>query len=142
MAANTNPIFVSIPRIFHSNNLTTQNQTKDLMSGTIPPPVFRAGTEGGYLDHIRAKPLGTNIASAARVFLNNGGTTTGVLDGRANNVMITEVSLPAITISEVAAQIDIAIPIKMALPPSWNVYVVLATTVAAGWVFTGVGGDY
>lgn len=135
----TSPIFINVPKVGMSNTLITQNQTKDLSSGTIPNPIFEANTvNGSYLDHIRAKPLGTNIASVARVFYNNGGPTTTA----TNNAMITEVSLPAITISEVAAQIDIVIPIKEALPPAANVYVVIGTTVAAGWTFTGWGGDY
>jgi hypothetical protein len=140
----TTPIFVNVPVIYSSNVLITQNQTKDMTSGTIPNPVFKSNTStGSYLDHIRAKPTGTNIASAARIFLNNGGVTTGLrADGGANNMLLTEISLPAITISEVAAQIDIVIPIKIALPPAWNVYTVLATTVAAGWVFIGIGADY
>lgn len=135
----TAPIFVNVPKVYSSNTITAANVSKDLSTGTIPPPVFQANTtNGSFLDHIRAKPLGGQIASVARVFWNNGQATTTAI----NNAMITEISLPAITGTETAAQIDIVIPVKEALPPSANVYVLLGTAVANGWVFTGWGGDY
>jgi len=132
------PIFLRKPRIYFSNTILTQNQTRIATTGTITQ-VFAANTDSGsYLDHIRAKPLGTNVATVVRVFINNGGVTTQ----QNNNVLFTEVTLAATTLSEVAGLVDVPIPMKIPLDPGYNVYVTLGTTVAAGWNFTGVGGDY
>lgn len=59
-----------------------------------------------------------------------------------NSKLYGEVSLPATTISAVAALVDIDYPMNFALPAGWQVYVGLATTVAAGWVVTPIAGDY
>lgn len=59
-----------------------------------------------------------------------------------NNKFYGELSLPATTISATAATPDIDYPMNMALPPGWEVYVGLGTTVAAGWTVTAIGGDY
>lgn len=132
------PIFVRTPRLYFSNTLITQNQTRLANSGTLTQ-VFAANTTvGSYLDHIRAKPIGTNAITVVRVFINNGQSTAA----QNNNVLYTELSLPAITLGETAGQPDIPIAIKAPLKPGFNVYVTLGTTVAAGWTFTAVGGDY
>ena len=132
------PIFLRAPRLYFSNTLLTQNQTRYANSGTITQ-VFAANTlNGSYLDHIRAKPIGTNVVTVVRVFINNGQSTTL----QNNNVLFTELSLPAITLNEAQAQPDVPIAIKAPLKPGYNVYVTLGTTVAAGWTFTGGGGDY
>jgi hypothetical protein len=118
----------------------TQNQTRfGNASGTgVMSLVYRSGANGSYLDHIRAKPTGTSAVTVARVWIFNGGIQTW-----ANNyTLFTEASLPAITLSETTSQIDVPLPMKVPLPPSYNVYVTIGTTVAAGWIFTGVGGDY
>ena len=133
------PVYVNKPRVGFSNTITAANITKTLQSGTITPVLFQANTvAGSYLDHIRAKPLGTNVASVARIFLNNGQSTA--LGN--NNSMIAEVSLPPTTASVQAVLPNLILPIKMALPASWNVHVTIGTAVAAGWTFSAFGGDY
>ena len=131
------PIFVRTPKIFFSNNIITQNQTR-FGGGTLALVYQSNSGNGSYLDHIRAKAAGTNAITVGRVWIFNGG-----IQGQANNyTLFTEVSLPAITLSEVASTQDVPIPMKIGLPPNYNVYVTIGTTVAAGWAFTGVGGDY
>jgi hypothetical protein len=139
MPAGTNPIYVSKPAAYWSNNIIIANTTKDLSSGTINNPVFRANsTNGSFLDHIRARASGTNVATVARFFLNNGGATTGA----ANNAMFTEITLSPTTVSERSSQPDVIVPVKMALQAGYNVHVTLGTAVAAGWQFSAFGGDY
>lgn len=139
MPAGTQPIYVSRPKVYWSNTITAANITKDLTTGTLNPPIFQANTaNGSFVDHIRARATGTNVASVARIFLNNGSNTLNFL----NNSMITEISLPITTISETGAQPDVILPLKMALQAGYNVHVTLGTAVAAGWEFTGFGGDY
>ena len=143
MPAGTQPIYVSRPKVYWSNTITAANITKDLTSGTLNPPIFQANTSNGsFVDHIRARSVGTNVASVARIFLNNGGNTAQMNNGIANNAMITEISLPVTNISETGAQPDVILPLKMALQAGYNVHVTLGTAVAGGWVFTGFGGDY
>jgi len=58
------------------------------------------------------------------------------------NVRFTEVTLPGTTLSEVAAQPDILVPLGFGLPAGYKINVVLGTAVAAGYIPTVVGGDY
>lgn len=59
-----------------------------------------------------------------------------------NSKLYGEVSLPATTLSATLATVDIDYPLNFALPPGWEVYVSLGTTVAAGWTVLSIGGDY
>lgn len=101
--------------------------------------VFTAdSTNGSFVQRIRCKAGGTNVAAVARVFLNNGstpGTST-------NNSFYGEIALPATTASTTAATVEVDYPMNIALPPSFRLYVGLGAAVAAGWVFTAIGGDY
>lgn len=100
--------------------------------------VFTAGANGGFLQRLRFKALGTNTASVARVFINNGSANTTA----ANNSFYGEISLPATTISAVSATVEIDYSMNFALPPAFTIYVGLGTTVAAGWVCTPIAGEY
>lgn len=59
-----------------------------------------------------------------------------------NSKLYGEISLPATTAIATAATSDIDYPMNFALPPGYEVYVGLGTTVAAGWVVLPIGGDY
>lgn len=100
--------------------------------------VFTAGANGGFVQRLRFKAIGTNTASVARVFINNGSANTTA----ANNSFYGEVSLPATTAIATAATVEIDYPMNFALPPTFRIYVGLGTTVAAGWVCTPVAGEY
>jgi len=100
--------------------------------------VFTAGSNGAWLERIRCKAKGTNVAAVARVFLNNGST-----QGTAsNNAFFDEIALPATTASTTAATPTVDQPMNVRLPAGFKVYVGLGAAVAAGWVFTAVGGQY
>lgn len=100
--------------------------------------VFTAGANGGFIQRLRFKAIGTNTASVARIFINNGSANTTA----ANNSFYGEVSLPATTAIATAATVEIDYPMNFALPPNWRIYVGIGTTVAAGWVCTPVAGEY
>jgi len=100
--------------------------------------VFTAGANGSYVQRLRFKAIGTNTASVARIFINNGSANTTA----TNNSFYGEISLPATTASAVAATVEIDYPMNLALPPGFKIYVGLGTTVAAGWVVTPVAGKY
>lgn len=106
--------------------------------GTHNKLVFTAGANGGFLQRLRFKAIGTNTATVARIFINNGSANTTA----TNNSFYGETSLPATTASNTAATVEIDYPMNFALPPGWRIYVGLATTVAAGWVCTPIAGEY
>ncbi len=136
MSANTKPIYSRSPHV-EWNTLLTGNTTKDGTSGMSL--IFTGdNNEGGMIHSIRCVPLGTNVATVIRIFLNNG-STTGTA---ANNSMIAQATLPATTNSEVSALPVIEIPLDRPLPANYDVYAVLGTTVAAGWQVTAFGGKY
>ena len=145
MAANTAPIYTLAPKVEWgatdgnggaAGSLKTANTAKD-GTGTVLT-VFTAGTEGSYVQEIRARAAGTNVASVLRVFLNNGSSNATL----ANNVMIAELPLPATTLTEVAALADYTINIQRAIPAGYKLNVTLGTTVAAGYFVSCFGGNY
>lgn len=135
MAANTTPIFPLTPKASWAT-ITAANTAKD-GTGTVNT-VVTAGANSAYVEDIRAKPLGTNVASVLRIFLNNGSTNTVA----ANNTLWYEISLPVSTLTEVASMNDVVIPINRAIPAGYKLNAVIGTAVAAGWAVTGASGDY
>jgi hypothetical protein len=101
--------------------------------------IFTAdATNGSYVQRIRFKAGGTNVATVARIYINNGAAPTTA----TNNVFYGEVSLPATTAIATAATVEIDYPLDFALPPGFRLYFGLATAVAAGWVACVIGGNY
>jgi hypothetical protein len=145
MAANTSPIY-SITGDQSTNDGTTMpstftTQAADYTGATATHNklVFTAdATNGGFIQRLRFKAIGTNTASVARIFINNGSANTTA----ANNAFYGEVSLPATTAIATAATIEIDYPMNFALKAGFTIYVGLGTTVAAGWVCTAIGGQY
>ena len=141
MAANTQPIFTLTPDIqWTTTPVNTSNTTKDLASGTIYLVFTSDATNGGYVQRIRFRTLGTNTnATVCRIWLNNGSVTTTA----TNNTLWDEITLPATTVSEVNAQANYELPLNFALPPGDRIYVTVGTnTTSAGWQVTVIGGKY
>ena len=246
MAANNEPIYSRRGAITRSVVLKLAANDYNGTNANTQEVFASDATNGGYLQRLRFKALGTNVATVARIFLNNGspnenwaaaptaptgtpsasggtilsGTYYGlviaidaynqqsVIGAMSTGVAVTgptgsiawtwtavpgavsyrlyvgsintqgaqdryftsatnsfsqtamhyagaydapqvgnckfygELTLPATTASATAATPDIDYPMNMALPPGWEVYVGIATAVAAGWAVTGIGGDY
>jgi hypothetical protein len=144
VAYNTDPLY-SI-RGNQSNNgttgmnaLVTAAANDYTGAGANNSLVFTAhATAGSYIQRLRFKAGGTNVATVARVFINNGSANTIA----TNNVFYGEVSLPATTAIATAATVDIDYPLNFALKPGFRIYIGLGTAVAAGWVVTPMAGDY
>ena len=137
MPANTAPIFTLLPEILWNNSVSAANTTTDLTSGTIYS-VFTGGTNGSYVQKIRFRHVGTNVATVVRVWLNNGGVTTTAL----NNTLFDEITIAANTVSQTAASTNYELPLNFALPPSYRIYVTTGTVLAAGLDVSVIGGDY
>ena len=137
MPANNNPIFSKKGALqWAAAALTAANTAKD-GTGTVST-IFTAGVEGNFLHKLIARPLGTNVASVLRVFVNNGLTNATA----ANNTLIAEFSLPATTLSEVAAQPSFELPLNFILPATFRINCTLGTAVVAGFSLTIIGGEY
>jgi len=136
MVANTAPIFTDIPNIAFVNGITAANTAKD-GTGTVST-IFTAGADGAFVQKLKIRPRGTNVATVLRVFLNNGGTNATA----TNNILYEEVGLPATTNTEIAAIVGLDLPLGIALPAGWTIFVTLGTLVAGGYAVTAVGGDY
>ncbi len=137
MAANTQPIFSIAGDVeWGTTAITTANTAKD-GTGTVLT-CFTANVDGAFVQRIRFRSAGTNIATVARVFINNGSTNATA----ANNVLYDEITLAATTLSEVAALPVYELPLNFALPAGYVLNVTLGTTVAAGYYVSVIGGKY
>ncbi len=138
MPANTTPIFSKIGDIQWINSVTAANTTTDLTAGTIYLVFTSDATNGGYVQKLRIRSLGTNVATVMRIWLNNGSAT-----GTAtNNTLYDEISLAASTVSQTSALAVYELPLNLALPAGYTIYVTLGTAVAAGFSVSAIAGKY
>ena len=137
MPGNTSPIFSKVASVEWESSVTAANTAKD-GTGTVDTVFTADATNGSYLQKLVVRPRGTNVASVLRVFLNNGASNTTA----SNNVLIAELSLPATTLTEVAALSGNELPLNIPVPPGYRVMVTLGTAVAGGYAITAMGGDY
>lgn len=101
--------------------------------------VFTAdSTNGSFIQRLRFKAKGSNVAAVMRVYINNGSANTTA----SNNTFYGEISLPATTASTTTATVDIDYTMNLGLPPGFRIYVGLGAAVAAGWTVTPIGGKY
>lgn len=138
MAGNTSPIWSKIGDIQWGITVATANTTTDLTTGTTYLIFTADATNGGYLQKLRVRPLGTNVATVLRIWINNGATTGAA----TNNTLYDEVSLGSSTASQTSALALYELPMNMALPAGYKIYVTLGTTVAAGFDVSAIGGKY
>ena len=140
MAANTQPIFSNQGFLKWGAAITAANTALDGTGTvtTIATGNAAGNASGNFIQKIIARPLGTNVASVARIFFNNGASNVTA----SNNALVIEVSLPASALNPAAAMTGVEIPLNLVLPASYNINAALGTAVAAGWIFTAVGGQY
>jgi hypothetical protein len=141
MPANNQPIFTRLADVqWTVSAMTVANTTTDLTAGTIYLAFSADSTNGGYVQRIRFRTLGTNSnATVARVWVNNGATTATA----ANNTLIDEITLPTTTVSQVAGQANYELPLNFALPAGYRIYITVGTApTSAGWNATVIGGKY
>ena len=134
--ANTTPIVPGTPSI-KWGTISAANTAKD-GTGTVVTVFTADAVDGSYVSSIVVRALGPHVASVLRVFINKGSTNATA----ANNSLLTELSLPASTLTEVAATAHYEIPIARALPAGYKLNVTLGTAVAAGYQVTTFGGDF
>lgn len=144
MAANNLPIFSRLGDVSKDGTtgmgaLVTAAAADYTGAGANNVLVWTAdASNGGFIQRVRLKAGGTNIATVMRFYFNNGSANTSA----TNNVFCGEISLPATTASATAATIDIDYPFNIAVPAGFRLYAGLGTAVAAGWVMMPVAGKY
>jgi len=146
MTANQNPIFTLVPDIqwgsVDDNSGATAGPiltASTTMDGTgFTTTVFTAGANGSYVQRLIARPVGTNVASVLRVFLNNGSSAAT----QSNNCLIAEAALPSTSLSQTGMMSPVELPLNFALPAGYKIMVAIGTTVAAGYRVSVIGGDY
>ena len=138
MSANTNPIYSIAPDFqWGTTVLTAANTAKD-GTGTVLTVLTADAINGGRIEKIRFRAAGTNVATVARVFINNGATNATA----ANNILYDEITLPATTLSETSALANQEIILNVSLPPGYKINVTIGTAVAAGYYISSNGGKY
>lgn len=147
MPANTSPIYALQPDV-SSNAGTAMAPTLTTAAADYTGAsannqlVYTANsTEGGIVRGVFFAPLGSNTASVARVYLNNGSVNTTA----GNNSYIGGFSLPGTAASNIAAEASFFYPFPnggIGLNPGFRIFVGLGTTVVGGWRVTPVAGRY
>lgn len=136
MPAGTTPIFVKQPDVSWSTVITSANTAMD-GTGTVLA-CFTAGADGSFVNRLAVRPLGTNVASVLRVFINNGSTNATA----TNNALIADITLPATTASNTASLNPIDVPLNIALPAGFKLNCTIGTSISAGVNVVAIGGDY
>jgi hypothetical protein len=138
MAANTSPIYTRLADVqWGTTAITTANTAKD-GTGTVLTVFTADATEGGFVQKVRFRAAGTNVATVARIFINNGSTNATA----ANNILYDEITLAATTLSEVASLALYEVPLMIPLPAGYKINITIGTTVSAGYYVTAIGGKY
>jgi hypothetical protein len=139
MAANQNPIFSRVGDVqWNTTDILASNATTDLTTGTSYLVFTADATNGGYVQKLRFRALGSNVATVARVWINNGAVTTTA----SNNVLWDEISLAISVASTTTALAVYELPLNIALPPAYRLYITLGTTVVAGYDCITIAGKY
>ena len=136
MAANTSPIYGRTPDVQISGALNSGTilgpTAVTAQDGTgLLVPIFQAdATEGGFVKRIILKPVGSPAQTVARIFLCNvtGAFTSNTSNTATTTVMLDEVSLAAVTTSNLVAQTDTQIPVNMAIPAGWRILIGFGTS--------------
>lgn len=136
LGASTSPAFGSVPFSNGSPGaLTAANTALDGTGTTLL--LLTAPAAGAYCERVRVEHLGSNVATVARVFRNNGSTPSVA----ANNSLIATKTIAANTLSQTAESIAYDIWVYAPLKSGERIYVSIGTAVAAGLQFTPYGGD-
>ena len=139
MPSNTTPIFSKAGDIqWNSTPIVTANTTTDLTTGTSYLIFTADATNGGYVQKLRIRALGTNVTTVMRIWINNGSTIATA----SNQTLYDEISLASSVVSQTTALSVYELPLNFALPLGYKIYVTLGTTIVAGYDVTCIAGKY
>lgn len=139
MAANTEPRWGRTPNAgSYAAGVTTATGDTDGTGGNNQL-ILTAGSDHCFVERIRLLPLGANVPSLMRFYLNNG---TGSNGTATNNQFIHHESLPQTIGSSTASSVVVEIWLGFVIPAGSKIYMGLATTVASGWRAFPITQDY
>jgi hypothetical protein len=96
---------------------------------------------------VRLKAVGSPAATVARLFVctATGSFTPGTTNTAANSALIADLGLVSVTVSQTASTPDAFIPLDIAMPPSYKLFITFGTSTGAsgtGYAVTVEAGDY
>lgn len=136
MVANTSPIYSEVVETWIGSTGTAANTAYD-GTGTVAT-VVTADVDGSFVRRLLIKPLGTNVLTVLRVFVNNGGSNATA----SNNGLIKEMTMTATNAIQTAALPDYELPLNLMLKAGYKINVTIGTAVASGFSVVAEGGDY
>jgi len=139
MAANVTPIFLAAPVIQFSALSTSAVTGTDGTDANIRTIFTADATNGGKVEKVCVRHLGTNSnATVIRFFINNGSDPTVA----TNNSLVYEASLAANTIVQNAASVGLEIELNLALPAGYRLRAASGTAIPGGVQVSAAGGSY
>jgi len=105
-------------------------------------------TNGGYLQKIKFRAVGSPAATVARIFIcadTSGSFTGGSTNTATNTWLLEEISLPATTLSQTAQSASCEINFGYAIPIGYKVLVAFGTSTGSagtGYSVVAIGGNY
>ena len=141
MAGNASPIFAKQGQV-GVNFLNAANTGSDL--STNAALIFTGdATNGSIINEVRVKyaPGTSTAATVFRVWINKNADASVT----TNNACIAEITIPAITTSQVAATVDFVVPMPrggFVVPANYKIYATIGTWSTGGFQITAIGGDY
>ena len=116
--------------------------TYTITAGTSSPAtgtIVADPINGQRIEKVVFQPIGACVASAGRIFLNNGQTNATA----GNNTYLKDVTLPLLAaVSEVASMPPTEVLLDIVVPPFHKLNVTLGTTVATAYSVYAVAGSY
>ena len=148
MAANINPIYGRAPDVQVSGAIqgptavTAQDGT-----GTLQIVFTADATEGGFVDSVVCKAVGSAAATVIRLFYCTapGAFTPGTTNTGANTSMIDEITTAAVTTSNTLAQTPYVFNVRRGLPAGTRLLIGFGTSTGAagtGYAVTAFGSKY
>lgn len=140
-APNVSPVYSRVGDIQWGTVNLAANTALD-GTGTVKTIFTADATNGGLVQAVRGMHAGTNIATAVRIFVNNGLTNATA----ANNWLLVDFSALANTISQTLASVVAFFsntdPFPLMLPPGYTLLETQGTAVAAGISAGAIAGKY
>ena len=115
--------------------ITTANTAMD---GTGTVAVVFSADEECYVSTLKFRAAGSNVATVARLFINNGKPNAVP----SNNSLWDELTLPSTTASAVASTTGQSMTLGFWLPKDYRLLVTIGTSVAAGYYATAIAWGY
>lgn len=148
MAANTDPIFGRAPDVQVGGTILGSTAVAAMDGTGALALLFSAdATEGGFIDEIRFKAVGSPAATVVRFYYctASGAYTAGTTNTAANTSLLTEFSLGTIASATAFAQSDFAVSIRKQMALGHKILVGFGTSTGAagvGYAFTAFGAKY